>query len=65
MSVPSSPSVAAAPAVEPIPLRAMVPWLVLGSVLAFGMLFLVSAEPGAYVHEWMHDGRHLLGFPCH
>jgi hypothetical protein len=17
------------------------------------------------VHEWVHDGRHLLGFPCH
>jgi len=17
------------------------------------------------IHEWVHDGRHLLGFPCH
>lgn len=35
-------------------------------------LFLVGAEQGATaifagegVHEWVHDGRHLLGFPCH
>ena len=20
---------------------------------------------GMYVHEYVHDGRHLLGFPCH
>jgi cobalt transporter subunit CbtB len=32
----------------------------------------VGAEEGAtsivhgmYVHEFVHDGRHLLGFPCH
>ena len=24
-----------------------------------------SLVPGHYVHEWVHDGRHLLGFPCH
>jgi cobalt transporter subunit CbtB len=50
---------------QPIPLRTLAPWLILGSVLAFGVLFLVSAEQASYVHEWMHDGRHLLGFPCH
>ena len=52
-------------AMQPIPLRTLAPWLVLGSLLAFGVLFLVSAEQTSYVHEWMHDGRHLLGFPCH
>jgi cobalt transporter subunit CbtB len=51
--------------VQPIPLRTLAPWLILGSVLAFGVLYLVSADPTSYVHEWMHDGRHLLGFPCH
>ncbi|TAN20213.1 MAG: CbtB-domain containing protein, partial [Rhizobiaceae bacterium] len=20
---------------------------------------------GMYIHEFVHDGRHLLGFPCH
>ena len=24
-----------------------------------------SIIPGMYVHELVHDGRHLLGFPCH
>jgi hypothetical protein len=24
-----------------------------------------SLVPGHAVHEWVHDGRHLLGFPCH
>jgi cobalt transporter subunit CbtB len=57
--------VSGAAGAQPIPLRAMAPWLVLGSVLAFALLYLVSAEQGAAVHEWMHDGRHLLGFPCH
>ena len=35
-------------------------------------MYFVSAEQGATsllsgtaVHEWVHDGRHLLGFPCH
>jgi hypothetical protein len=35
-------------------------------------LYFVGAEEGAtslirgmYVHEFLHDGRHLLGFPCH
>jgi hypothetical protein len=34
--------------------------------------YFVGAEQGAtslisgtYVHEFVHDGRHLLGFPCH
>ncbi|TMR89817.1 CbtB domain-containing protein [Nonomuraea basaltis] len=23
------------------------------------------SQTGAYLHELMHDGRHLLGVPCH
>ena len=48
------------------------PWLVFGGLLALLALYFVGAEEGAtslisgmYVHEWVHDGRHLLGFPCH
>ena len=36
------------------------------------LIYFVGAEQGAtsmisgmYVHEFVHDGRHLLGFPCH
>jgi hypothetical protein len=24
-----------------------------------------SLVPGTTIHEFVHDGRHLLGFPCH
>jgi hypothetical protein len=47
------------------------PWLLLGAALLALFFFVgvdegaVSVVPGHYVHEWLHDGRHLLGFPCH
>ncbi|WP_446214598.1 CbtB domain-containing protein [Micromonospora sp. IBSANI012] len=25
----------------------------------------VVSRSGMYLHELMHDGRHLLGVPCH
>ena len=56
----------------PIPLRELMPWLIFGGLLLLLMIYFVGAEQGAtslvkgmYVHEWVHDGRHLLGFPCH
>lgn len=55
-----------------IPLREIVPWAILGILLATIFFYFVSTEQGAvslfdgmYVHEFVHDGRHLLGFPCH
>ena len=54
-----------------IPLRELAPWVLFGAIFLF-MLYMVGAEegatsliPGMYVHEFLHDGRHLLGFPCH
>ena len=56
----------------PIPLRELLPWAVFGGLLMLLALYFVGAEegatslvPGMYVHEFVHDGRHLLGFPCH
>jgi Probable cobalt transporter subunit (CbtB) len=56
----------------PIPLRKLAPWLIFGGLLMLLLIYFVGAEEGAtsivkgmYVHEWVHDGRHLLGFPCH
>jgi hypothetical protein len=56
----------------PIPLRELLPWAVFGGLLALFVLYFIGAEQGAtslfsgqYVHELVHDGRHLLGFPCH
>ncbi|WP_327148712.1 CbtB domain-containing protein [Nocardia sp. NBC_01329] len=40
-------------------------------LLALLTLYLVGFDQGAvsrsgmFVHELMHDGRHLLGVPCH
>ena len=54
-----------------IPVREIAPWLVFG-LLLLTMIYFVGIEEGAtsivsgmYVHEYVHDGRHLLGFPCH
>jgi hypothetical protein len=64
---------AATPAVPAtLPLGAIVPWAVFFGVLMLILLYFVGAEQGATsvfsgtgVHEWVHDARHLLGFPCH
>ncbi|MGC4250142.1 MAG: CbtB-domain containing protein [Sphingobium sp.] len=55
-----------------IPIEDILPWAVFGALIALIFLYFVSTEQGAfaifdgmYVHEFVHDGRHLLGFPCH
>ena len=66
-------SAIARPAIQPaaIPIRQVLPWAVFGIFLLLALYF-VGAEEGAtslikgtVVHEFVHDGRHLLGFPCH
>lgn len=54
-----------------VSLREAWPWALLGLAL-LALVYLVAFEQGttaltggSLVHEWMHDGRHLLGFPCH
>jgi hypothetical protein len=61
-----------ADAVSAIPLDEIAPWAVLAGIVALILLYFVSTEQGAFalfdgmmVHEFVHDGRHLLGFPCH
>jgi len=58
--------------VPSIPLAELAPWAVFFGVLASLVLFFVSADQGAVsipagtaVHEFVHDARHLLGYPCH
>jgi hypothetical protein len=55
-----------------IPLRELAPWALFFGVLGLLVLFFISADQGAVsipsgtlIHEWVHDGRHLLGYPCH
>jgi hypothetical protein len=67
-SVPAAPDVR----IPTIPFAQIAPWAVFLGLVALIALFFVSADQGAVsvpggnaVHEWVHDGRHLLGFPCH
>jgi predicted anti-sigma-YlaC factor YlaD len=55
-----------------IPLREALPWVIFGGLIMLLSVYFVGAEQGAthifqgmYVHEFVHDSRHLLGFPCH
>jgi hypothetical protein len=55
-----------------IPLREVLPYALFAGVLLLMLLYVVGLEQGAtsvvgghWIHELVHDGRHLLGFPCH
>ena len=72
MSVTTPAVPTALPAPVRIPLREIAPWAAFVLMLGFVLLYLVGTEQGAVamfsgstVHEFVHDGRHLLGFPCH
>ena len=59
-------------AAPPFTFTQVLPWLIFAAMLLLVAMYFVSAEQGANsllsgtgVHEWVHDGRHLLGFPCH
>lgn len=55
----------------PLGLRELWPWALFGFALLFAIYFVAidqgatSVVPGLYLHEFVHDGRHLLGVPCH
>lgn len=64
------PNTGVAPA--PIPLREIAPWALFAGVVLLALLYLVGMDQGAtsvisgeMLHEFVHDGRHLLAFPCH
>lgn len=48
-------------------------WLSVTTVLALITYYFIGFDHGAvsvfgsdtHVHEFLHDARHLLGFPCH
>jgi hypothetical protein len=55
-----------------IPLGEIVPYAIFVGLIAVLALYFVGAEEGAtsifhgtLLHELVHDGRHVLGFPCH
>jgi Probable cobalt transporter subunit (CbtB) len=48
-------------------------WLVATGLFSLLVYFFVGVDQGAvsvfgndmHVHEFLHDGRHVLAFPCH
>jgi hypothetical protein len=56
-----------------LPLRQAVMWVVGTLLVAFAVYYVIGVEQGAVslfggnanVHEFLHDARHFLGFPCH
>jgi cobalt transporter subunit CbtB len=73
MSDMAAPSASLPGSVHPpaVSLRETAPWALFGFALLLLLYFVgvdegaVSIVPGDVIHEWVHDGRHLLGFPCH
>ncbi len=64
---------AAIPTTVVIPLSKAAVWLVTAALLALAVYYFVGIEQGATsifgsssnVHEFVHDARHFIGFPCH
>jgi Probable cobalt transporter subunit (CbtB) len=72
MAQPVSTSIPQPVSLPVIPFRELLPWALFGGLLMLLAIYFVGAEQGATslihgraVHEFVHDGRHLLGFPCH
>ena len=48
-------------------------WLTATTLLALAVYYFIGIDQGAvsafgddmHVHEFVHDARHFLGFPCH
>jgi cobalt transporter subunit CbtB len=64
---------AARPQAVAIPVSETLPWLIGAVVVGLVLYYFIGIDQGAtsvfgdnmYVHEFVHDARHLLGFPCH
>ncbi len=67
----SAPRAASLPVVLPLPRAAL--WLTVTVLVALAVYYVVGVDQGAvsvfghnmYIHEFVHDARHFLGFPCH
>ncbi len=68
-----APPATAAPESISIPLSGGARWMI-GTVLVSLLLYyFIGMDQGAtsvfgnnmYIHEFVHDARHFLGFPCH
>jgi hypothetical protein len=71
VSNPSAPTAVAVPVVVPAAKAAL--WLGGSIMLALLAYYFIGIDQGAvsvfgndtHVHEFVHDARHFIGFPCH
>ncbi len=71
MSSLSQPAAVSTPLV--LPATRAILWLVGTALFALAVYYFVGLEQGATsifgsssnVHEFVHDARHFIGFPCH
>jgi hypothetical protein len=67
----SAPAAVSTPLVVPLSRAGL--WLFGTALLALLIYYFIGVDQGAlsvfgsdmHVHEFVHDGRHFLGFPCH
>ncbi len=67
----SAPIVGATPIV--VPISHAVRWIIGTLIAALAVYYFVGVDQGAtslfgadtHIHEFVHDARHFLGFPCH
>ncbi|GAA3822808.1 CbtB domain-containing protein [Nocardioides panacisoli] len=65
MSQSSAAPLSGSPAVEipTVPLAQLAPWALFAALIGSVVVYFAGAD--AALHEWVHDARHLLGYPCH
>ena len=61
--------------VRPLTTPAVSPRLIVTALAVVALMLLITylvafdqgavSQSGTFLHELMHDGRHLLGVPCH
>ncbi len=66
-----------APTTRPVPVvlpvSKAVLWLVGTAIIGLALYYFIGVDQGAvsvfgndmHIHEFVHDARHFLGFPCH
>ena len=67
------PVTTAVPTPVVLPLPKAILWLGGTVLLALALYYFIGIDQGAvslfgndtHVHEFVHDARHFLGFPCH
>ena len=67
------PATTAVPTPVVLPLPKAILWLGGTVLLALALYYFIGIDQGAtsvfgdnmYIHEFVHDARNFLGFPCH